>query len=167
MAKKKLSRTLDPQPRKRRPKFVMAKPNDDIDAYGWALKNIRLPTDEKDIAGRPAFNVKTEIEEIKQYGVDVQFLCPTYVQRQLDNCASVTSAVQKAKAAGWTPEALKKLQDAIIGAFNEEILVDIAQHFYTIAPMLAEFYAAREAHEDMYGPENDDEDAETKSTQEQ
>lgn len=164
MAKKKLSRTLDPQPRKRRPKFVMDRPNDDIEAYGWALKNMRMPTDDKDIAGRPAFHLKTSIDDIKRYGVDVQFLCPAYVQRQLDECPAVTAALQKAKAAGWTPEALKKLNDAIVKSFSEKVLVDVAENFYKIAPMVAEFYAAREAYYDMFGREDEeDEEPETKS----
>lgn len=158
MAKKKLSRTLDPQPRKRRPKFVMAKPNDDLDAYGWSLKNVRMPTDEKDIAGRPMFHVKLNIDAIKRYGTEVQFLCPAYIEMQLDKCAGMTSAVAKAKAAGWTPEALKKLTDTVVKTFNELVLVDIAQQFYDIAPMVAEFYAARDAYRELYGDDNEDDD---------
>jgi hypothetical protein len=159
--KKKLSRTLDPQPRKRRAKFVMARPNDDIDAYGWSLKNVRTPTEDKDIAGRPVFHVPVSIEDIRRYGTEVQFLCPEYVQMQLDNCPSVTGALEKAKAASWTPEALKKLQDAVIKVFSEKVLVDVAGHFYAIAPVVAEFLAARAAHRDMFGHEDEEDEEET------
>jgi hypothetical protein len=141
----------------------MARPNDDIDAYGWALKNVRAPTEEKDIAGRPVFNVPVSIEDIRRYGTEVQFLCPEYVQMQLDNCPSVTGALEKAKAAGWTPEALKKLQDAVIKTFSEKVLVNVASNFYEIAPMVAEFLAARAAYRDMYG-HADEEDEEEETT---
>ena len=66
-------------------------------------------------------------------------------------------ALEKAKAAGWTPEALKKLQDAIVKTFSENVLVDIVDQFYRIAPMVAEFYAAREAYYDLHGREEKDE----------
>lgn len=162
--KKKISRTLDPQPRKRRPKFVMARPNDDIDAYGWTLKNVRRPTADKDVAGRPVFHIPIRIEDIKRYGTEVQFLCAEYVQMQLDNCPGVTAAVEKAKAAGWTPEALKKIQDAVLKAFNEKMLVDVAERFYAIAPMVTEFLAARAAYRDMYGYDDEEDEPETTAT---
>lgn len=151
MAKKKISRTLDPPPRKRRPKFVMARPNDDLDAYGWSLKNVRLPSDDKDIPGRPAFHVKVPVQDIKRYGPDVKFLCPEYIELQLDSCPNVTKAINKARDAGWSAEAVNKITDAVVSAFNEKALVDIAQRFYEIASMVAAFYAARAAYRDMYG----------------
>lgn len=159
---KKLSRTLPEQPRKKRPKYVMPPPNDDIDAYGWELRQIRMPSaDDKTVASRPAFHVKQDIESIKAYGVDMQFACPKYVQQMLDASPSIDSAVQKAKAAGWTPEALKKVTDAVIKTFNEHVLVDIAQRFYAIAPMVADFYAARQAHIDLHGKTHEDEETPT------
>lgn len=164
--KKKISRTLEQQPRRRRPKFVMPSPNDDIDAYGWALKNIRLPTDEKDIAGRPIFNIKVGVENIRRYGTDVQFLCPTYLEVFFDNCPQVSAAVQKARDAGWAPEQVNKITAAIVRTFDEKILVDMAQRFHRVAPMVAQFYAARAAHRDMYGDEEADDEPETKSTPE-
>lgn len=166
MAKKKLSRALPEQPRKKRPKYVMPPPNDDIDAYGWELRQVRLPSaDDKHMASRPAFNIGQNIESIKRYGVDMQFACPKYVQMMLDNTPGIENAVQKAKAAGWTPEALKKITDAVLKAFNERVLVDIAEQFYRIAPMVADFYAARQAHIDLHGKEQEDEEPETEKPQ--
>lgn len=166
MSKKKLSRTLPPQPRKRRPKHVMAPPNDDIDAYGWELRQIRLPSaDDKREAGRPAFYIKTDIASIKKYGTEVTFACPQYVQMLFDADPAIERAVQKAKAADWTPAALEKLKDAILGTFNEKVLVSIAENFYRIAPMIADFYAARQAYIDLHGKEQEDEDQEPETDQ--
>lgn len=158
MRKKKESRSLPEQPRKKRPKFVMSAPNEDIDAYGWELRQIRLPSaDDKHVAGRPAFNIKQDIKSIKQYGVDVQFVCPKYLQMVLDAEPAVGRAIEKAKAAGWTPEALKSVTNTVTKVFNERVLVDIAQRFYNVAPMVAEFYAARQAHIDLFGKPQEDE----------
>lgn len=161
MRQKRVSRSLPEQPRKKRPKYVMPPPNDDIEAYGWELRQVRLPSaDDKHIASRPAFHVKQDIESIKKYGVDMQFACPKYVQMLLDNAPNVDSAVQKAKAAGWTPEALKKITDAVLKAFNERVLVEIAQQFYRVAPMIADFYAARQAYIDLHGKTQEDDETE-------
>lgn len=151
MAKKK-KHTLDQQPRKRRPKYYMPVPNDELDAYGWALKNVRHPSaDDKTIAARPIFNLKQTGDSIKRYGPEVQFLCPTYLELMLDAAPEVDKALQNARASSYAPEALSKLTNAVMKAFDERILVDIAKQFYDVAPMIAQFYAARLAHRDMFG----------------
>lgn len=157
MAKKKKKPLLDPQPRKRRPKYVMPVPNDDLDAYGWSLKNVRHPAvDDKTIGGRPVCQIRPEGDDLKRYGTDVQFACPEYLERHLDAAAGVAKALESARAAGYTPEALGKITAAVQKTFDDQVLVDIAERFYKIAPMVAQFYAARQAHRDMFGNRQDE-----------
>lgn len=156
MAKKKKP-LLDPQPRKRRGKYVMPVPNDDLDSYGWRLRNVRHPaSDDKTIAGRPICNVKQDPESVKTYGPDVQFTCPEYLELHLDAAADVTKALESARAAGYTPEALEKLSAAVLAVFDDQVLGDIAEQLYRIAPMVAQFYAARQAHQDVFGKAKDE-----------
>lgn len=144
-------------PTKRAP-FSMKAPNDNLEAYGWSLHRLRLPTGDPDIAGRPAFNLKISIKEIQKYGVDLEFVDPKYLQYMLDQQPEIQRAVQKTKAAGYTPEALEKLNKVIVRIFEERVLVDIVQRFFKAAPLIAQFYAAKRAHEDTFGPEEVEEE---------
>ncbi len=152
----KNKRTLDKKPPGKKPPFVMPEPNDDIAAYGWSMKHMRRPSRDSDgtvWAGRPLFDYPQDLESINTYGPDVQFLDPQYLQIMFDQIPAIKKAVAKAKAAGYTPEALDKVTKLIVKHFEEEVLVDIVQRFFKVAPMVAQFYAARLAHLDTFGQE--------------
>ncbi len=155
----KNKRTLDKRPATKKPPFVMAEPNDDVDAYGWDLKRLRRSSKDENgtvWAGRPLFEVPQDIAGIKAYGPEVCFLDPPYLQSMLDKIPEIRKATEKAKAAGYTPEALEKLTKLIVKHFEETVLVDIVQQFFQVAPMIAQFYAARLAHRDTFGNEPDE-----------
>lgn len=155
----KLKRTLDKKPPVKKAPFVMAEPNDDIDAYGWSLRRLRRPSKDTDgtvWAGRPLFAYPQDLESIKAHGPDVQFIDPQYLQLMLDKSPEIKKAVAKVRAAGYTPEALEKLTKLIVKQFEEDVLVDIAARLFQVAPLVAQFYAARLAHLDTFGPEQDE-----------
>lgn len=149
--------TLDKKPPGKRAPFVMRPPNDNLEAYGWSLRQLRLPTDDPEIAGRPAFNIPTTIQQITQYGVDLQFIEPKYLQYMLDQSPEVRRAAEKVRAAGYSPEALDKFKSLIVRVFEERVLVDIVHQFFKVAPLVAQFYAGKLAYEDTFGVEEEPE----------
>jgi len=155
--------TLEQRKPSKRAAFVMRPPNDNLEAHGWSLHRLRLPTTDPDIAGRPAFNIPITIKEISTYGVDLQFIDPKYLQYMLDQQPEIQKAAKKVKAAGYTPEALDRFRNVVVRVFEEHVLVDMVSRFFKAAPLVAQFYAAKLAHEDMFGVEatEDEEDAAT------
>lgn len=155
----KIKRTLDKKPPAKKAPFVMAEPNDDIDAYGWALKRLRRASKDKDgtvWAGQPVFEVPQDIKSIATYGPEVHFLDPQYLQLMFEKIPAISKEIEKVKAAGYTPAALDKFTKLIVKHFEETVLVDIVQRFFQAAPLVAQFYAARFAHLDTFGPEQDE-----------
>ena len=73
----------------------------------------------------------------------------------LDRCPEIRKGAEKARAAGYSPEALKKFTKVVLDAFDNTVLVDIATRFHRIAPMVAGFYAAQLAHIDMFGSDEE------------
>lgn len=140
-----------------KPKFAMAEPNDDLEAHGWDLKNIRYPSKDStadDVwPGRCIFNIEQDIKSIDRYGVDARFICPKYLQIALDQSPELREAALAAKKAGYTKAAVERLQATIVKIFEQEILPDIAAKFYEIAAYIAQFYAARLAYASMRQPE--------------
>jgi hypothetical protein len=136
-----------------RPKFVMAEPNDDLEAHGWDLKNLRLPSKDStpdDVwPGRSMFNIEQTIESIDRYGPDVRFVCPAYIQIMLDRSPKLREAALAAKQAGYTKASIAKMHEIVVEVFNDEILPAIAEQFYRVAPYVAQFYAARLAQSTM------------------
>lgn len=131
----------------------MPEPNDDLDAHGWDLKNLRFPSRDStpdDVwPGRSMFNIEQSIESIDRYGPDVRFICPAYLQIMLDQSPKLREAAMAAKQAGYTKTALAKMHEVIVEIFNEVILPDMAAQFYKVAPHVAQFYAARLAQSSM------------------
>lgn len=138
---------LPSAPQEPRPKFVMPEPNDDLEAHGWDLKNLRHPTKDStpdDVwPGRSMFSVEQSIESIDRYGPDAHFICPKYLQIMLDQSARVREAAVAAKTANYTKAALAKMQEVVVDVFNNEVLPDLIENFYKVAPHVAQFYAAR------------------------
>lgn len=135
----------------------MAEPNDDLEAHGWDLKNLRYPSKDStpdDVwPGRSIFNIEQDIKSIDRYGVDAHFVCPKYLQIALDQSAALREAAMAAKKAGYTKASIERLQAAIVKIFDEEILPDIAAKFYEVATYVAQFYAARLAYSAIRQPE--------------
>jgi hypothetical protein len=83
----------------------------------------------------------------------------------LDQRPEIKKGAEKAKAAGYSPEALEKFKNTVVKVFEEHILVDIVQRFFKIAPLVAQFYAAKLAHETMFGSDDEDDEEEEKPPQ--
>jgi len=154
--------TLPKKPPTKRPPFVMKEPNDNLEAYGWSLQWLRYQAaDDPQIAGRPVFQLATDLKTIKRYGVDLSFIDPKYIQYMLDQRPEIKKGAEKVRAAGYTPEALEKFKNIVVKTFEEHVLVDIAQKFFKVSPLVAQFYAAKLAYEDTFGGgEEEDNDEE-------
>ena len=153
--------TLEQKKPTRRAAFVLRPPNDNLEAYGWSLYRLRVTPTDPEIAGRPVFSIPITIKEISTYGVDLQFIDPKYLQYMFDQRPEIQKAAKKVKAAGYTPEALDRFKSVVVRVFEEHVLVDMVSRFFKAAPLVAQFYAAKLAHEDMFGVEatEDEEDA--------
>lgn len=147
--------TLPKRPPQKRLPFKMQDPNDNLEAYGWALQALRHLSPDGHIAGRPVFMLPLDMKILRKYGVDLEFLNPKYVQYMLDQQPEINKGLEKVRAAGYTPEALEKFNGIVVKAFEENVLVDIAQRFFKVAPLVAQFYAAKLAYEDVHGVESD------------
>ena len=148
---------LDKKPELPKPAFVMADPNDDAAAYGWTLGKLRYLSEEKINGerwpGSHIFNVPYSYETRQIYGHIIEFVNPAFVQIRLDSNEAVRRAAEKARAEGYTKEAIAKFRKVILRVFNEEIVPDIIKRFQGVAGMVAEFYCARLAHIDKFGTE--------------
>lgn len=153
----------DPKaPPKPKAAYTMPAPNSDIAEYGWFLKNIRhadlksLDKKEPD-AGKPIFTAPQEtLKTMRVLGHEARFICPTYLQIILDTSPVVREAAMQAANSRYTKESLAQLEAAINRVFLEVVLPDIQQNFTAVAPMLAQFYAARIAHLKKFGVQKDD-----------
>ena len=152
MAKK---HTLEKKPPGKRAAFVMRAPNDNLEAYGWNLRWLRHATDDG-VGGRPVFNLRIPIEEVRKYGPDLQFVDPRYLQYMLEQQPEIQKAMKKVRAAGYSPAALEKFTKLVVRVFEERVLVDIIQRFFKVAPLVAQFFAAKLAHEVTFGPEEEE-----------
>ena len=144
-------------PAKRLP-FAMKEPNDNLEAYGWSLQALRHMAADGNVAGRPVFAIPVDIKTLRKYGVDLEFVNPKYLQYMLDQRPESQKGAEKVRAAGYTPEALEKFNSTIVKAFEEQVLVDMAQQFFKVAPLVAQFYAAKLAYEGVHGVEKDEEE---------
>jgi len=156
MARKSKAK-LDKQPPAPKPAFVMAEPNDDAAAFGWTLGKLRYMSKDKvngeQWPGPHVFDAPYTYEVRQTYGHIIEFVNPAFIQIQLDSSQEVRTAAEKAREAGYTPEALAKFRRVILRVFNEQILPDIVKRFEKVAGMVAEFYCARLAHIDKFGIE--------------
>ena len=157
MANIKKKNRLDKPVETVKPPFVMADPNDDAAAYGWSLGKLRYqgepdPTDPGSCwPGEHVFCVPTPLEVRQVYGHNIEFVCPAFVQLLLDAEPEIRKGAEKVRAAGYSPDALKKYSKTVAAVFHEKILPQIAERFDRVAGMVAEFYAARIAHIDTFG----------------
>ena len=136
----------------------MPAPNDDAAAFGWDLSKLRYPADSddpKDVwPGKGVFDIPLNTEARQVYGHNMRFICPIFVQAMLDAEPAVKKYAEKAKAAGYSAEAMARLDKVIKDVFKTKILPEIISRFQDVSPMIAEFYAARLAHIAKFG--NDD-----------
>jgi hypothetical protein len=159
MRKTKLKRTLDKKPETKRPKFVMAEPNDDIAAFGWDMGKLRYPsTDSKkgDVwPGRSIYDATDAKELDPAYGHNIEFICAKFVQTRLDRDPAVRKSAEACRTAKYSSAALDELAEAIHKAFVKRIVPEMIQEFEKVSRMIAEFYAARLAHIDTFGFDED------------
>jgi len=159
MRKTKLKRTLDKKPETDRPRFVMAEPNDDAAAFGWDMGKLRYPAaDSKpgDIwPGRSIFDAADAKELEPAYGHNIDFICAKFVQTRLDRDPDVRKAAEECRAARYSKAALDAFAETINKAFAKRVVPEILREFKNVSRMLAEFYAARLAHIDKFGIEED------------
>jgi hypothetical protein len=153
MAKRKPK--LDTPPATKKPPFVMPEPNDDASAFGWELRKLRHPSaDSKkdDIwPGRHVFQIEGTLDDKQTYGHEITFIDPAYLQMQFDHSPEIRAAAEKVRAASYSPEAIKQFRKTILRVFRDQVLPTIDAQFAKIAGMVAEFYAARLAHIDTFG----------------
>lgn len=141
--------------------FTMADPNDDAAAYGWSLGKLRYqgepdPADSgTNWPGAHVFSVPTPLEVRQIYGHSIEFVCPAFVQLLLDAEPEIRKGAERVRAAKYSPEALKKYRKVVLTVFHEKILPQIVARFEEISGMVAEFYAARLAHIDTFGVDDD------------
>lgn len=144
-----------------KPPFAMADPNDDAAAYGWSLGKLRYQgePDPKDPGthwpGVHVFNVPTPVAVQQVYGHNIEFVCPSFVQLMLDAEPEIRKGAERVRTAKYSPEALKKYRKVVMTVFQEKILPQIAARFEEVSGMVAEFYAARLAHIDTFGVEEE------------
>jgi len=159
MAKRKSKTKLDVKTPTKKPPYVMPEPNDDAAAFGWELKKLRYPaadSPKNDVwPGRSIFQPQISLEEMQAYGHDMAFIEPGYLQRQFDHSPAIRKAAEKASAEKYSPESLARLQRAIQRVFTETVLPEIEAQFDAISKMVAQFYAARLAHIETFGFEDD------------
>ena len=155
MARKSKTK-LDKKPDAPKPAFVMADPNDDAAAYGWTLGKLRYlvkDADGENWPGRGMFDMPYSHETRQMYGHSIEFINPAYLQIQLDSSDEVRKGAEKARAEGYTLEAIDKLKKVIIKVVTEKVLPDMIAQFKKVAGKTAEFYCARLAHIDKFGVE--------------
>jgi hypothetical protein len=142
--------------------YVMPPPNDDAEAFGWSLGKLRHkdpnadPKDKDPWPGPYVFTVPTSLETRNIYGHNMDFICTGYVQMLLDSEPAIRAGAEKVKNAGYSPEAIKKFTKTVVAVFEQKIVPDIVERFRAVSDMVAEFYAARLAHIDKFGAEENE-----------
>lgn len=154
MVKSKLDKPKTKEPR---PAFVMKPPNDDAAAYGWCMGKLRYkdpdadPKEKDPWPGPYVFAVPTDLETRQVYGHNLDFISTGYVQLLLDSEPAIKTGAEKVKEAGYTREALDQFGKTVQKVFREKIVPDMITRFEEVAPLVAEFYAARLAHITKFG----------------
>ncbi len=135
----------------------MAAPNDDAAAFGWTLGKLRYLSDDEVNGerwpGRGVFDVPCSYAVRQVYGHIIEFVNPAYLQLQLDGNEDIRKAAEKARAEGYTKEAIAKFRKVILRVFNDQVIPDMVKRFGNVAGLVAEFYCARLAHIDKFGVE--------------
>lgn len=133
--------------------YRMARPNDDMHAYGWDLRHVRQPIqDGNEIdKGPPLFEVKQPLEIRLQYGMDLNFLDANFINMRLSQSPMVIAALTEAKNTKYHPDSRVAVEAAVKKAFETLIMPEIEKRFQRVVPILAQFLCAREAHRSRYG----------------
>lgn len=160
MGKSKLSRKLDKKEPSKKPPFNMPEPNDDLAAFGWSLDRLRYPSatsTKTDVwPGPSVFEVAEAKALYEQYGFNIDFVNPKFVQVMLDSSVAVRNAAQKCADSKYSPESRAALRAVINKEFRETIAPAMIERFKKISTLVADYYAARIAHLLTFGPEGED-----------
>jgi hypothetical protein len=155
----KLKRKLDRKEPTIKPPFNMTPPNDDLHAFGWSMDRLRHPSNDStktDIwPGRSVFDIDTDNALRDTYGFNVEFMNAKYLQVMLDSSPKVMAACQKAAEAKYSEESLLNLRKVVMAEFKDIVLVDMLTRFKKVAGMVGQFYAARMAHVQTFGVEDE------------
>lgn len=159
MAKSKISRTLDRKAPTKKPPFNMREPNDDLAAFGWSMDRLRHPSPtstKTDVwPGKSIFEVAEAKELYEQYGFNIDFVNPKFIQVMLDNSVAVRAMADKCAADKYSEESREALRKAITTEFKDVILPEMLARFKKISALVADYYAARIAHLLTFGPEGE------------
>lgn len=160
MAKAKVSRKLDKPAPTKKPPFNMPEPNDDLSAFGWSMDRLRYPSatsTKTDVWPGPSI---FEIEEAKalyeQYGFNIEFVNPKFVQVMLDNSVAVRAAAEQCANKKYSPESRADLRAVINAEFRDKIAPAMIARFKKVSALVADYYAARIAHLLTFGAESED-----------
>jgi hypothetical protein len=160
MAKSKLSRKIDKKEPAKKPPFNMAEPNDDVSAFGWSMDRLRYPSEDStktDVwPGRSIFEVAEAKALVEQYGFNIDFVNPKFVQVMLDNSIAVRAMADKCAADKYSEESRAALRRTIMTEFKDVVVPEMIARFKKISGLVADFYAARIAHVMTYGPDGED-----------
>lgn len=137
----------------------MPEPNDDLAAFGWSLDRLRYASDtstKTDVwPGRSVFEVDEAKELYEQYGFNIDFVNPKFIQVMLDNSVAVRNAAQKCADADYSAEARAALKAVINKEFRETIVPAMVDRFKKVSALVADYYAARIAHLLTFGAEDE------------
>jgi hypothetical protein len=151
----KIKRQLDKPKAGPKPPFIMAEPNDDLHAFGWSMDRMRYPSKDskpKDVwPGASVFGVPEADEYRDTYGFNVAFLNAPYLQFMLDQVPEIRAAAEKCAAAKYSAESVAALRKAALTAFRTVVMPDMEARFKKIAGLVADYYAARLAHIETFG----------------
>lgn len=155
------------QPEQPKPRYVMPEPNSDLAAFGWDMGRIRYPSKDStktDVwPGRSVFEIAESEKLIDLYGFDINFVCPKYVQFVLDQSQDIRAGAEKVKAANYTQAALTEFAATVRKVFKDVVVREMIRQFEQVAVDVARFYAARLAHIDKFGLDDQIEASTTKS----
>lgn len=155
------------QPEQPKPRYVMPDPNSDLAAFGWDMSRMRYPSKDStktDVwPGRNVFEIAGAEKLVDLYGFDIQFVCPKYVQFMLDQNQDIRAGAEKVKAAGYTQAALNEFAETAQKVFKTVVVPEMIRQFNGVSGEVARFYAARLAHIDKFGFDDQIEASTTKS----
>jgi hypothetical protein len=154
----KISRKLDKKTPSKLPPFNLPEPNDDMAAFGWSMDRLRYPAEsstKNDIwPGRSVFEIAEARQLVDQYGFNIDFVNPKFIQVMLDNSVAVRAMAEKCATAKYSEESRAALRKTIMQEFKDVIVPAMLERFKKVSGLVADFYAARIAHLMTYGPED-------------
>lgn len=138
----------------------MPEPNDDLHAFGWSMDRLRYPSEtstKTDVwPGKSIFEVDEAKALYEQYGFNIDFVNPKFIQVMLDNSVAVRNAAQKCADDKYSPESRANLKAVINKEFRETIVPAMVTRFKKVSALVADYYAARIAHLMTFGPDGEE-----------